>query len=252
MERKSFVITIIVFMLIILGLGGFIVYDKFIVKDNTDDKNTVINDVSVDVNGLLKVSKILDILDNAYNNNDSNYFGYMYKIKTVDAKNYDIKAAIYAVIYNNMIRSNTEQTITSDFVKNKVKEIFGSSLKYTANNLDAGDNIKISYNDGKYIYTAPIPTNNLNKYYVRNVKTELSTDSVVVTRKVFYSEANGNSATIYVDSSKKTRIGEVSLRNGEIDTKEVISKYGSKLSAYEYTFKYDLGEFYLYRIERVS
>lgn len=253
-QRKSPTILIVILILMVLGLGGYIVYDKFIKKTDDDKYETVINDVSVDVNGILKVSKILDTLDNAYNNNDSNYFGYIYKIKTVDAKNYDIKAAIFSVVYNNMIRSNTEQTLSNNLVKNQVKNIFGLGLNYTPSSLDTGDSIKINYNEQNknYTYTASIPTGSKNKYYTRNVKTSLNTDTVMVTRKVFYAEVENTNASIYTDSGKKTKIGTVPLRNGEIDTKEVTSKYGSKLITYEYTFKYDLGEYYLHRIERVS
>ena len=77
-------------------------------------------------------------------------------------------------------------------------------------------------------------------------------DKVIVTRKIFYVEYNGNEATIY-KSSAKEKIGTVTLSNDEVDASEVVAKYGSKLNTYDYTFIADKSDSYtFYRIEKVN
>ena len=256
-NKKGFVITIIILILISLGSIGYIVYDKFLSKNNDEEEYVnVINDVSIDINKLYKVGNILDKFDKAFSTSDSKYLGYIYNNKTLEVKNFDKNAAIYASIYSDLIRSNTEQAISNEIVKNKYEKIFGKLLEYKPSNLELGENIKITYDEVNkiYKYTASI-TNNDHKseYLSKNTKTKLKEDLVIVTRKVFFVEYSGSIVNIYVDSSKTTKIGTVRLKNGEVSIEEVIGKYGSKLNTYEMTFK--LGsddEYNFYKIERTK
>ena len=123
-NKKGFVITIIILILLLLGTVGYIVYDKYFVKvEEEKEYITVINDVSIDINKLYKVGEILNKLDKAFSVNDSNYFGYIYNNKKLEVKDFDKNAAIYASIYSDLVRSNTEQTISNDIVKNKYESI---------------------------------------------------------------------------------------------------------------------------------
>ena len=256
-NKKGFVITIIILILISLGSIGYIVYDKFLSKNNDEEEYVnVINDVSIDINKLYKVGNILDKFDKAFSTSDSKYLGYIYNNKTLEVKNFDKNAAIYASIYSDLIRSNTEQAISNEIVKNKYEKIFGKLLEYKPSNLELGENIKITYDEVNkiYKYTASI-TNNDHKseYLFKNTKTKLKEDLVIVTRKVFFVEYSGSTVSIYKDSSKTTKIGTVRLKNGEVSIEEVIGKYGSKLNTYEITFK--LGsddEYNFYKIERTK
>ena len=256
-NKKGFVITIIILILISLGSIGYIVYDKFLSKNNDEEEYVnVINDVSIDINKLYKVGNILDKFDKAFSTSDSKYLGYIYNNKTLEVKNFDKNAAIYASIYSDLIRSNTEQAISNEIVKNKHEKIFGKLLEYKPSNLELGENIKITYDEVNkiYKYTASI-TNNDHKseYLSKNIKTKLKEDLVIVTRKVFFVEYSGSTVSIYKDSSKTTKIGTVRLKNGEVSIEEVIGKYGSKLNTYEITFK--LGsddEYNFYKIERTK
>lgn len=256
-NKKGFVITIIILILISLGSIGYIVYDKFLSKNNDEEEYVnVINDVSIDINKLYKVGNILDKFDKAFSTSDSKYLGYIYNNKTLEVKNFDKNAAIYASIYSDLIRSNTEQAISNEIVKNKHEKIFGKLLEYKPSNLELGENIKITYDEVNkiYKYTASI-TNNDHKseYLSKNIKTKLKEDLVIVTRKVFFVEYSGSTVSIYTDSSKTNKIGTVRLKNGEVSIEEVIGKYGSKLNTYEITFK--LGsddEYNFYKIERTK
>ena len=256
-NKKGFVITIIILVLLLLGTVGYIVYDKYFVKvEEEKEYITVINDVSIDINKLYKVGEILNKLDKAFSINDSTYFGYIYNNKKLEVKDFDKNAAIYASIYSDLVRSNTEQTISNDIVKNKYESIFGKLLDYKPSSLELGENIKVEYDETNqtYKYTASITNNDHNsEYLTRNIKTRLKDDLVIITRKVFYVEYSGTNAIIYTDSTRTSSVGTVKLKNGEVSLQEVTGKYGSKLNTYEYTFK--LGsddEYSLYKIERTN
>ena len=91
-------------------------------------------------------------------------------------KDFDKNAAIYVSLYDDLIRSNTEQNISSERIKNKYEKTFGKSIEYKPSDLELGDNIQVSYDESNkmYKYTASI-TNNDHKseYLARNMKTTL-------------------------------------------------------------------------------
>lgn len=257
MENKKPTILIVLLILIVLGLSGYIVYDKFFTKEEEEKQYiTVINDVSIDVNKLYKVGEILNTFDKAFGTNDTIYFGYLYKNKIIDVREFDKNAALYVSLYDYLIRSNTDQTISNSRVKNRYESIFGKTLVYSPSTLELGDNIKVTYDgdNGIYKYKASITSNDhKGEYLARNIKTVLKDDLVKITRKVFYVEYSNSTATIYTDSTKTTNLGEVNLKNGEVALQEVTGKYGSKLNTYEITFK--LGEddeYNFYKIERTK
>lgn len=256
-NKKGLIITIVILILISLGSIGYIVYDKFIKKvEEEKEYVTVINDVSIDVNKLYKVGDILSTFDKAFSINESKYFGYIYNVKKLEVRDFDKRAAIYTTIYPEIIKSNTEQTISNERIKNRYEKIFGKSLEYTPSSLDIGENIKIEYDEtnNEYKYTASITNNDhKNEYLAKNIKTKLNDDLVVITRKIFYVEYSNTYTSIYTDSTKKTKLGTVKLQDGEVSLDEVIGKFGSKLNTYEITFK--LGsddEYNFYKIERTK
>ena len=255
-NKKPLIIVIVFLIIVILGLGGYIAYEKIFTKPVTEECKTVIDDVSIDINKLYRIEDILNRLDKAFNTNESKYFGYIYNSKKIDVKEFDKNAALYASMYSDLIRSNNENIISSDRVRNKYEMIFGKELEYSPSNINIDDKIVITYDDSnkEYKYKASsINNDHKDEYLVNNNKTKLTEDLVIITRKVFYVVYNGSYATIYTDSTKTTRLGEVSVKTGEVSISEVVGKYGSKLNTYDFTFK--LGsddEYKLYRIERTK
>lgn len=256
-NRKSPTILIVILILMVLGLAGYIVYDKFFLSAQEEKKyTTVIDDVSIDINKLYGVGEILNRFDKAFGTNDTKYLGYLYNSKLINVKDFDKNAAIYLALYDDLIRSNTEQNISNLRIKNKYETIFGKTLNYTPESIELGENIIVTYDEENraYKYTASI-TNNDHKseYLARNMKTTLSDDLVIVTRKVFFVEYSGTNAIIYKDSTKETKLGEVKLNNGEVTLQEVTGKYGSKLNTYDVTFKLGSDDNYnFYKIERTK
>ncbi len=256
-NKKGFIITIVILSFIAVGTIGYIVYDKFIKNNDSEEEYVnVINDVSIDINKMYNVGDILNKFDKAFSTNDSKYLGYIYNTKILEVKDFDKNAAIFASMYSDLVRSNTEQTISNEIIKNKYEKIFGKTLQYKPSSLDLGENINVEYDatNKLYKYKASV-TNNDHKseYLARNIKTKLKDDLVIVTRKVFYVDYSGISAIIYTNSNKTTRVGTVKLKDGEVSLEEVTGKYGSKLNTYEITFKLGSSDEYnFYKIERTK
>ena len=242
-SKKPWIITIIVLTVIILGLGGYIAYDYFILSKDEEKIVTVIDDVNINLNAFYQISDTLEKFDKAYNTPGTNYYGYIYGSKKLEAKKMDPKAALYAALASEMIPSNVRQTIPGDRVKNNLKRMFGDIIKYNPEEVNIDGTLKIGYDkvNNIHAYTIPVKnTNYSNGYVTANIKTYLKDDYVIITRKTFYVEySDPNSpinATVYTSSSKRGRLGTVSVKNGQVNTKEVLSKYSTKLNTYDFYF----------------
>ena len=77
MENKKIIITIVILVLIILGLSGFIYYDKFYKTEEEKATITTIDNVDIDLNVMYQVGDILTKFDDTFNDNNSNYFSYI-------------------------------------------------------------------------------------------------------------------------------------------------------------------------------
>ncbi len=260
-NKKPYVTTIVILIILILGLGGYIAYDKLLAKKEEAKVVTIVNDVKINLNAFYQISSTLEKLDTAFNNNSSNYFGYIYKNKKLSIKNFDPNALLYASVASDLIPSNTNQSIPGNKVKGNYQKMFGTNVKYNPITIIMNDTIKINYDKVNDIYTYNIPVNTSNYksgYITTNTKTVLEEDQIIITRKVFYVEYNGNGndatkADVYTNSNKDYRLGSVSIKNGQANVYEVISKYGSRLNTFEYTFIKNSDEDYtLYRIEKIK
>lgn len=256
-DNKGTIIAIVILVLLVLGLGGFIAYDKFFQKE---DNTTTINDVNIDLNVFLQVKETLNKLDGAFNDAKSSYCGYLYKDK-LEASKMDMGAALFAAVHNDLIASNTPQFLMEAQVKNDFSKIFGDNLVYQGASINGGEKYKINYDTttGTYAYLLAPKVNQYESQYVTiDTETKLEKGKIVVTRKVCfveYSSADGgttvNKATIYSDSSKSKVIGTVTLSKGYLSEKELMGKYGSKLNTYKYVFNEKSAEEYnFYSIER--
>ena len=154
-ENKKFIITIVILIFIILGLGGFIYYDKFYKKQKEEKTITTIDNVDIDLNSFYLVGDTLEKFDKAFNDKNSTYFGYIYKDRLLASK-FDQGAALFAALYDNLLGTNTPQLLVGGDVKNDFETIFGKNLTYKADNLNAGQYYNILYDavTDKYTYIA--------------------------------------------------------------------------------------------------
>ena len=261
--NKKAILTIVILVLMVLGLGGYLVYDKIYLQFfDEENAKTIINDVTVDVNDLFDTGIIIDKLDRAFGDSNSTYFGYVYEFKKRVAKvsEMDKNQLMYAAVYDDVIASSTEQRMPESLVKSNLNKMFGSYAKYEGNNIVAGTNFILNYDETNKLYTYTISnTKNpyLPTYKAKNTSTKIEEDKILVTRKVFYVEyesttgdANYNRASIYKSRDKRNKVLTLNLKNGVLSTDEVLAKAGSKLTSYIYTFDKDKDGYILYSIER--
>lgn len=257
-NKKAPIILIIILLLIILGLGGYIALDKLVLNKKEEKVTTKIKGVEIDLNAMYQVSNTLNQLDNTFNDINSTYLGYIYNKKKIELKNFDPNAALFLSLHDNLKATGIQQQLPNQQVKNNYETIFGQTTKYEPTNIDAGDYYKIMYdtNTNNYSYILnPTIINQLNGYESYTIKTILETDYIIVTRKVFYKEIDANMtvANIYKDASKTQLIGTINLRNGVLNNEEVVGKYGSKISTYQYTFKQNaIDNYTFYLIEKIK
>ena len=267
--KKGFVITIVILILLILGLGGYITYDYFKDKKLAEIKTTKYDDKDIDLNVFYQVSDTLNSFDKAFNNPKSLYVGYIYVNKKLRAEKFDMGAAIYASMVSDMTVSNPPKPyyIPEEKVKNNFKRIFGKNLTYQVDQVQSGEVYKVAYYDNasdppvRYDYFAPAEENVYSARYVAiNYETTLEEDKIIVKRRVCFIEFvpadNGKdyeSINIYTDHNKNQLIGSLELVDGNYNEKSILAKYGSQLAKYNYTFVAEKGDRYsFYSIEKVK
>lgn len=265
MEDKKTPIGLIIFLLIlILLLGGYIVLDKTVLSKTDTSNKTSIDDVSIDLNVLYRIGDTLDKFDSAFNDSNSEYFGYLYKSDKLLASKFDNGAALFATIHDDLVGTNTAQYLVGAKVKNKFEKIFGKNLTYQPTSIKAGTYYNIIYNESNstFAYTAPTVTNVYPSEYVTiNTKTKIEDDKVLVTRKTFFVEYKSNDggtditkANIYTNLDKNKLVGEINLRNNVLNEDEVLAKYGSRFNEYLFTFKQNTNneDYAFYSLEKVK
>ena len=257
-NKKPFVITIIVLVIIILGLAGFIAIDKLLINKKEETNLTTIKDIEIDLNAMYKVGNALTRLDNTFNDINSNYCGYIYTNKKIETKKFDKSAALFTAMHDDLIPSNTPQILYSSNIKKNFESIFGKAIQYEANSIDAGNTYKILYdkNTDAYSYVlAPKPSPFNPGYITETIKTALEEGRIIVTRKLFYIEYEENNtlAKIYTNSNKNKLLGSLRLKNNLLNTKEILAKYSSKMSTYKYIFTENSeSDYTLYSIEKIK
>ena len=261
-NNKTIVIVIIVLIVIILGLGGYIAIDKLLINNQKECKTTIVMDnTMVDLNSFYNIEDSLKSLDNAFNEPNTKYFGYIYSQKKLTVSNFNEEAALYASIYEYLVRNSADQRLHGAVVKSNFERLFGKNLEYKPTRIDCENEFVIEYNPEEEAYTYklnPIQKAYSNGYKTINIKTDLEEDKIILTRKVFYAEyeSDNNGATyarlaLYKDKSKSKLIGKISLKGKDINYNEVIAKYESSLNTYYYTFvDNQKGNYTFYSIER--
>lgn len=257
MENKKIVLIIILLIIICLGLGGYIIIDKFVLKEKDKIVTTEINGIDINLNAFEYIENTISKLNNAFNDPNSTYFGYIYSKKELNVKNFDKQASLYAAIYNDYSKNINQQIIAEEVIKTKYAELFGKKMEYKPNTIKAGQNYNIVYDDTNKIYTVIIPSTYStyqNRYIEKVSKTILTNDKITIQKYVFYVEyenvIDGKMATkanIYTSHDKTKLIGTFSLKNGNLDLDEIIGKNSSKIPLYAYIFQqtsYDKYDFF--------
>ena len=264
MENKKGNIIIIILILLVLGLGSFIVYDKIINKPKEkNEKLTKIDDIEINLNALYNVRDKMQLMDYTFDNSQSPYFGALNNIKKIEASKIDIGLALYLSLLPEMKENKILAYVPEEIIKNNFKKLFNDQLTYNVSVINANNFYAFDYNQstGLYAYYTNLSFDrNLAKYISLNEKTEIKNDEIIITqKKVFIEYTNispkslATSINLYYDNSKAKNIGKLTLKNGIISEKELLSKFGSKMKTYQYTFKEkNETEYYLQKIETIK
>ena len=256
---KKLVILIVILFLAVIGLGGYIAYDKIYLQKSSKGVVTQLGEKDIDLNVFSGINETLNKFDHAFNDNNTSYFGYLYNQKEVKMKKFDPKVALYICIHNYIINTGQPQNINEGVIKSEFQKIFDKNATYKPSDIDAGEKLKITYNKDLSTYSS-IYSGTKDIYYStyveKNVSTTIEDENIVVKRKVFYVEYEPNetsiTAKIYQNSDKKKLIASIPLKDKVLDTDEVIGKYGYKLQTYNYIFEEKTyKEYYIKEIVRV-
>ena len=263
MGNKKFIITIIILIIIILGLGGFIAFDKLVLNKQDKVKTTQIGDVELNLTVMEHIDETLLRLNEAFNDPNTNYFGYLYSKKEINKNNFDKSAALFAAIYKDMSEVNMVFNIPGGIVRSNYEELFGKKFIYEAKSITPGNTCNIVYykDNDTYAYIFQKPYNVYSpKYIEKSIETSAESGQITIKRKVFYIEyipsVDGTTVTqanIYTGKDKTKLIKTVTLKNNSINVDELIGKYGSKMETYMYTFKEEtLNRYDFYSIKKVK
>ena len=262
-NKKGVIIGYVVLILLVLLFGGFIVYDKIILRVKEDTPQLVtIGEVQINPDVFYQINNTLKKFDRAFNYEDSPFYAYIYKNDKLNVKDFDPSIALYATMRDRMVANLEGKIIPESVVKKDFEEMFGDKLKYEQKDIKSGDNHNIVYDKTKgYTYAC----NNVVEPYSPGIvtidtKTVVEDETVTVTRKVFYVEYTANEsgvvtlATIYSDYSKKNKLGNVDVIKKGINTEEILGKFSSKISTYNLIFKENNKntKYGIYKIERTK
>lgn len=247
---KPFIITIIILILTIGGLVAFIVLNRIEKQKEIINQKTIINNMNLNLNVFFDISKILESFDNAYNYPNSSYYGYIYNTEKKYASKFDFGAAVFLEMNDEMIGNANLQFVSEKAIKTKIEKTFGKNFDYDKEKeklkekegkvqINKNNYYNIEYNEENkvYAYVLQIPIAKNNGYIAITVNTKLTENNIIVSRKVAYVEYGDNIVTIYKDHSKNNKIGQVELKNGIINKDEIVGKYGSSMSTFDYYFE---------------
>lgn len=286
MKKKSFIVIVIILVLVILGLCGYIVYDKdlFNLKNSgNDDKKIVENgkennkvdskEETLNVNSSEVTNLINQILDNTNNiyTSGSKYFGYYFQKDNIDSENIDDGIVLYTalkkVLKNNNISSFSSETVISkDEIVPVIKEIFGD-VKYENRTLritpcDPGTFIYDSTN-GTYTIEphgcGGVGTSVINHKITNAIKKD---NTIQITLAIVYADCYSDGMTDHckfgnsVDDNQKVKTDDVLLEINEnikdINNAFDFDTYMDKLNKYKFTFTKDSGNNYVFtKVEKI-
>lgn len=258
--KGAFIFIIVLLAICCLGLSGYVVYLKFFVKNNTTvikKTSEALEQVQIDDISLLEVEDVVKTLEYSFNDPFSNYYGYIYSTTVIKASTFDKGAALFACIYPHLDNSNNVSYVANNTVKANFKSIFGNTVKYEPNDVDAGNGYAIKYDPKLKYYSyqrlgvggAFHPT-----MVTFNETCTVSEEKIEITKRVAFLEysQDHNTINIYADRDKKKSVGVLSVSDGSFNPTEIKEKYNSSLAQYKYTFVTEKDNFVFEKVERIK
>lgn len=269
-NNKGIVVALVVAIFIILGLGGYIIYDKVLSTEkeskqeeskkeevNKDEKEKY-EEVSIDDEIVTKLIK--NVTADTIDVKTAGYFYEKGKILNTEVSN---QMKLYLAI--QMIQGNPDEMeknlskVTPENIASAVKEIFGPDATYTDETLnDACRGMKYNSKTQKYSAYygcggALIPT-----YHGTIVKARKYNDRLEIDQKamlITYEQSKTNTGDIIINifnPNDKIDSFEIKSDDDWPEAKDLLEKYKDKLATYKYTFNLEDGNYYFYSVEKVE
>lgn len=282
MREKLLKFFIIILILSVVGLGGYVVYDKYFNKEpippKTEKKEEKTENLDVTSKEVTSLFNNINKLSHAWTSED--YYGWLFKndsLKVEDMSDELIVANALYHLYADCLENDlvcvegSEDEIGTTIikapeVKEKVNELFGN-IEYKNSNTSSFDcGGKFTYNSDKDNYTAQAPAcgyaGNSFATYDYGITKALKKDKeldiyVKVAFKYFdfilETDENDNITQdnmhyIYTDFNRKNKIDEIEDR--AYDFNEVLEKHGELLPVYKLHFENENGKYHFKSIEK--
>lgn len=270
-SSKGLIITIVILALLLVGVSGYVVYDKFFSKEEVEkgetkteqmEKNDINNNATEEISlvELENYSNIYNIVNEAIINNEmvmhtplNNQPDYFYKQDKLYVSNmrYDVLMSMAISRDNNLfnyVDGMRTYYISNTDLKQSFTKIFGNDLKYYSNDFSSlSCEYKFEKETDRYeVKCGDIGNVVASKRENKVVKAIKTKDSIEVYDAVaFISLAEGK---VCKDVEFKNCIATLS------ETEEFnIDNYIAKLNQYKYIFKLSSdGNYYFYGVELVK
>lgn len=257
-NNKGIAVTLVIAIFIILGLGGYIVYDKVLSTEKEskqeENKKEEVNEekkyeeIATD-NELIKKLMCRVNLTSLTSGDFAGYFYSKDRIINTDIDN-DIK--MFLAFHN--IGKRIGDTISQTQMKDSIKNIFGLDDNYKDVKEGVGGCPWGKFDENTKSYKVMECTGlggSLIPYYETTIVKALKyEDKIEIFEKVIYIRYTDNdekvSKNIYA-ADKKTIIDE----NIDGDNYN-INNYLNELDSYKYTFNLEDGKYYFYSVEKVE
>lgn len=274
-EKKSLKIGNIILIIIVLGLSGYIIYDKFVNKDIKQPVNSEQNEVEtkdvtkeLDINSLavkdlynqVDVFNDLSSYDENYN---KNYFGYFFRKDETLVKDIPDPLKVMIGIKNVSpndadLRYYNDFEISEDVVKESIQKIFGN-IQYQ--NVDTPSYICSSghkYNSSSHKYSNSLTACGFECYEGLLIETvivkaeEVNDDLNIYVKPEFSKTINTCdsektcSKEIYSDINIQNKVASVDCNQKNNDS------YIEKLDTYKFMYKKDGISYYFQGVQKVN
>lgn len=266
MENKNSNGLIFVLVLIILGLVGFIVYDKFIyVKE--EEKTQSNNEEVVDELKEVSITEYVDTYNNIKNDIYCGLDTTYYNSDEVSVNSFNDDFLVRMAIYSMTSDDFKVDDLKVEDIEQWIKNAYGIDYKFDESKLKsngAGYNdlfisvgaYGVSYKDNKFIFSGAGCGGPRDLIYKTLYKAEKNSKKLVLYEKVGYLKSYFNGANIYKiynslkDFSEANFVADYEF-NGQSYDKDM-KNYLDKFMTYKYTFDKNENGYYLQKIELVK
>lgn len=282
-NRSGEIALIVILLIIVLGLVGYIIYDKKNNKCQTVEKeNKKAETINLDVTSseVVNLYSKLDVLNSDTYVNSPDYFAYLYRKDTLKPEKLPDDVIVLIGLdnalskcgdncYKEMDNGSAVISISKDEVASEIKRIFGD-IEYKDTNIP-----KINCSIGGYTFSNDTynttaygcGNESLNNISTRIVKAEKTDKEINIYVKVAFTimnVKNGGSScvewnemdcvenvAVYGDYNKRYLIEKTS-ENVFYDSDKLFELYSDKLSIFKYTFTKENNNYYFTDLNKID